>query len=59
MTYETVAAISQSAVLIFYILFFIAVLVYVFWPGNGSRFEKASRSALDLDDSSKDSGDGQ
>ncbi len=57
MTYETVAAISQSAVLIFYILFFIAVLVYVFWPGNKTRFERASRSALDLDGSAKDPGD--
>ena len=59
MTYETVAAISQSAVLIFYILFFIAVLVYVFWPGNKTRFDQASRSVLDLDGSSKDPGDGE
>ena len=59
MTYETVAAVSQSAVLIFYILFFIAVLVYVFWPGNRTRFDQASRNALDLDGGSKDSGDGE
>ena len=59
MTYETVATISQSAVLIFYILFFIAVLVYVFWPGNRVRFDQASRSALDLDGDNKDLGDGQ
>ena len=57
MTYETVAAISQSAVLIFYILFFIAVLVYVFRPANRARFDRAARSAIDLDGGSKDNGD--
>jgi len=57
MTYETVAAISQSAVLIFYILFFLAVLVYVFWPSNRTRFDRAARSALDLDGDGNDPGD--
>ena len=57
MTYETVAAISQSAVLIFFILFFIAVLVYAFWPANQARFDRAAQAVLEPDDSNNDRGD--
>lgn len=49
MTYETVAAISQSAVLILFIAMFTIVLGYVFWPSNRDRLETAQRQALDLE----------
>lgn len=55
MTYETVAAVSQSATLILFIAMFIIVLGYVFWPSNRERFENAQRQALDLDRSSSGS----
>jgi cbb3-type cytochrome oxidase subunit 3 len=51
MTYETVAAISQTAVLILFIAMFIIVLGYVFWPSNRDRLETAQRQALDLESS--------
>jgi cbb3-type cytochrome oxidase subunit 3 len=49
MTYETVAAISQTAVLILFIAMFIIVLGYVFRPSNRDRLETAQRQALDLE----------
>ena len=49
MSYDTVATISQVASLLFFIALFVAVLVYVFWPGNRRRFDDAQRRALDLD----------
>lgn len=49
MTYETVAAISQSAVLLLFIAMFTIVLGYVFWPSNRDRLETAQRQALDLE----------
>ena len=48
MTYMTVATIAQVTSLLFFIALFIAVIIYAYWPGNGSRFEKAQREALDL-----------
>lgn len=51
MSYETVAAVSQSTTLILFIAMFIIVLAYVFWPSNRQRFETAQRQALDLDKS--------
>ena len=49
MTYETVAAVSQSATLILFIAMFAIVLGYVFWPSNRNRLEVAQRQALDLE----------
>jgi len=49
MTYDTVAAFSQVTSLVFFIVLFIGVTAYAFWPGNRRRFEDAQREALDLD----------
>lgn len=49
MSYETVAAVSQTASLLLFIAIFIIVLGYVFWPSNRERLEHAQRQALDLD----------
>ncbi|MGI9410505.1 MAG: cbb3-type cytochrome c oxidase subunit 3 [Hyphomicrobiaceae bacterium] len=54
MSYDTVATISQVASLLFFIALFVAVLVYVFWPGNRRRFDDAQRRALDLDSRKSD-----
>lgn len=49
MTYEGVAGTTQVIALIFFIVLFAAVLVYVFWPGNKKRFERAARLPLEKD----------
>ena len=51
MTYETVAAVSQSGTLILFIAMFLMVLGYVFGQTNRERFENAQRQALDLENS--------
>jgi cytochrome c oxidase cbb3-type subunit 4 len=33
-----------------FVVLFIAVLVFVFWPGNQKGFDEASRIPLDKDD---------
>lgn len=43
MTYDTVASISQSAALIFFMILFGCVVAYVFWPGNKRKFEHAAK----------------
>ena len=48
MSYDTVATFSQVTSLLFFIGCFLAVLVYVFWPGNKRRFDEAQARALDL-----------
>ncbi len=49
MSYDTIATWSQVASLLMFIAMFAAVLIYALWPRNGTRFEAAQRSALDLD----------
>ncbi|MEZ5899039.1 MAG: cbb3-type cytochrome c oxidase subunit 3 [Hyphomicrobiaceae bacterium] len=51
MTYENVAAVSQTISLILFIAIFLIVLGYVFWPSNRDRLEHAQRQALDLEES--------
>lgn len=51
MSYDTVAAISQVTSLLMFVGMFLAVLVYALRPSNGARFERAQRTALDLDPS--------
>ena len=57
MTYETIARISQVSTLLFFMAFFVAVLVYVFWPGNKLKFDSAARQPLRMDDDDQCSGD--
>lgn len=47
MTYETIASISQTAALLFFMTLFVGVVVYVFWPGNKSKFDHAARLPLE------------
>ena len=58
MTYETVAAFSQSAALLIFMGMFAAVVIYAFWPGNQKQFDETARNALDLDDEVNDGGEG-
>ncbi len=50
MTYESVKSISAMVGLFVFIGLFIAVVVFVFWPGNQKGFEEASRIPLEKDD---------
>ena len=48
--YELFARIAQQAGTVYFTLIFIAVLAYVLWPGNKSKFDKAARAALDAEE---------
>ena len=50
MSYETLVAFAKSWGLFYLIAMAAAVLVYVFWPSNRSRFDRAKKSILDNDD---------
>ena len=56
MTYQSVAEISQLVAMFLFIALFVGVLVYVFWPGNRSRFERAARAPLDQDPDLEENG---
>ena len=58
MTYETIAGISQSAALVFFMILFACVVVYVFWPGNKRKFEKASRLPFENNPATEQDGSG-
>jgi cytochrome c oxidase cbb3-type subunit 4 len=45
-TYEWLARWAQSAGAVYFLLLFVAVLVYAFWPKNAKRFEEAARMPL-------------
>ncbi len=49
MTYEILRPWAAMAGLFIFIGLFIGVLIYVFWPGNKRRFERAARIPLDKD----------
>jgi cytochrome c oxidase cbb3-type subunit 4 len=50
MTYETVVQLSQTATLIFFIVLFLAVVAYAFWPSNKAKFERAAQVPLERDE---------
>ncbi len=50
MDYNTIVSITQSAALIFFMGLFLAVVVYVFWPGNRDKFDKAARLPFENDE---------
>jgi cytochrome c oxidase cbb3-type subunit 4 len=50
MTYESITSVSALVGLFIFIGLFIAVLVFVFWPGNKKGFDEASRIPLEKDD---------
>ena len=45
-TYEMLAYLAQSAGTIYFLLLFLAMLVYALWPANQKRFDDASRIPL-------------
>jgi len=53
MTYESITSVSALVGLFIFIGLFIAVLVFVFWPGNKKGFDEASRIPLEKDDDNK------
>lgn len=56
MTYHAATVLSQTVALILFVALFVAVIVYVFWPGNKKKFEDAAK--LPLEDDSDDEPDG-
>jgi cytochrome c oxidase cbb3-type subunit 4 len=58
MSYETVTTITQSLALIFFILLFAGVVIYVFWPGNRDKFERAARLPFEPDKATEEKGKG-
>ena len=56
MSYESIRSMSALTGLFIFIALFIAVLAYVFWPGNKKSFDEASRIPLDKDDDTKPGG---
>jgi cytochrome c oxidase cbb3-type subunit 4 len=56
MTYQAATVLSQIVALILFIALFAAVVVYVFWPANKSKFDDAAK--LPLEDESNDKPDG-
>ncbi len=49
MDYETVVTITQVAALLFFVALFLAIVIYVFWPGNKKKFDEASRLPFEND----------
>ena len=54
--HDTLVGFAKSWGLFYLIGFSIAVLVYVFWPGNSKRFDRAKKSILDDDDKPRNDG---
>lgn len=49
LSYETVARFAQQGGTVFFVLMFIASLIYALWPRNAEKFKRLA--ALSLDDS--------
>ena len=45
--HDTLVGLAKSFGLFYLIAMSIAVLVYVFWPGNKKKFDKAKQAPLD------------
>ncbi len=50
MTYDTVVLLSQTSMLLFFIVFFLAILAYACWPSNKAKFDHAARIPLQRDE---------
>ena len=59
MSYESMQTVSAMIGLFVFIGLFIAVLVFVFWPGNRKSFEEASRIPLEKDDNDSGGSNGR
>ncbi len=49
MDYETLRSVTGTASLVFFVLFFAAVVGWTFWPGSRKRLEDAARIPLKED----------
>lgn len=47
MNHEQMLYVSKYYGLIYLVIFSLCVLVYIFWPKNKSRFDKAARSIME------------
>jgi cytochrome c oxidase cbb3-type subunit 4 len=48
--HDSLVAFAKSWGLFYMLAFAVGVLIYVFWPSNRKRFDKAKKSILDKDD---------
>lgn len=48
--YQTVARIAQQGGSLYFMLLFLAVCAYAFWPRNRETFRRAARAPLSEDD---------
>jgi cytochrome c oxidase cbb3-type subunit 4 len=55
MSYEEVSILSRTVVLVVFVLIFVAIVIYAYWPGNKKSFDEAAQ--LPLDDDDKPEGD--
>jgi cytochrome c oxidase cbb3-type subunit 4 len=46
MDYQTVSSFAQSWGLVYFVLLFLGVFAYAFWPRNKDKFERAARIPL-------------
>lgn len=47
MTYEQLAAFAQTTGMIYFIAIFAGVCLYVVWPSNKAKFDKAARMPIE------------
>ena len=59
MTYQSIQTVSAMIGLLVFVGLFIAVLVFVFWPGNQKGFKEASRIPLDKDENNPGGSNGR
>jgi cytochrome c oxidase cbb3-type subunit 4 len=55
MSYEEVSILSRTVILVVFVLIFVAIVIYAYWPGNKKSFDEAAQ--LPLDDDDKPEGD--
>jgi cytochrome c oxidase cbb3-type subunit 4 len=55
MSYEEASILLRTAVLVVFVLIFVAIVIYAYWPGNKKSFDEAAQ--LPLDDDDKPEGD--
>lgn len=53
MDFGDIVTLTQLAALFFFIVIFILVVAYVFWPGNKDKFDRAARRPLESDSSNR------
>lgn len=58
MTYHAATVLSQTVALVLFVALFVAIVAYVFWPGNKKKFDDAAQAPLD-DSNDKPEGDGR